>query len=247
MGRVSIHCEPGIPWQTPFAAKMQEGLERIGVYASVTPSRTRVSDIAILLGTTCWREIETAGEYLLVDRCSFGNTDEWVTLVWNGHGRRGYHATRDDGGDRWEKVGCELKPWRRDWYGKRVILCGQMESYSPEWPDLNDWYSRIKGATHFRRHPAGTNPTGLPEAKDWEQAGQVITLNSSVAVEAVMQGIPTVTMDPAAMAWDVTSHAPNVVMIPDRTPWLHWLAWTQWHHEEIRAGLPIKHIFEGFL
>jgi hypothetical protein len=63
-------------------------------------------------------------------------------------------------------------------------------------------------------------------------------LNSSVAVDTVLAGIPTVTMDEAAMAWNVTSHVPSEAVMPDRTEWLHWLAWTQWTYDEIGEGTP---------
>lgn len=240
MGRVTIHCEPQIAWQPKFAAKMQHGLKELGIKASISPSRWRDSETAILLGTTCWRNIETDGDFLLVDRCSFNDTNEWVSLVWNGHGRRGDHKVPDDRGDRWDRVGCEVKPWQK---GKKVVLCGQTETYSPSYKDLHSWYSQVK-ATHFRKHPVGDNPTNLPLSKGWRGVGRVITLNSSVAVESVMQGVPTVTMDQAAMAWDVTSHDPDKSIRPDRQDWLEWLSWTQWHHSEIYHGLPIKHLFE---
>jgi hypothetical protein len=51
-------------------------------------------------------------------------------------------------------------------------------------------------------------------------------------------GIPTVTMDEAAMAWDVTAHAATETTMPDRSAWMHWLAWTQWSYDEIREGTP---------
>ena len=51
-------------------------------------------------------------------------------------------------------------------------------------------------------------------------------------------------MDEGAMAWEVTGHRPDEVVMPDRTEWLHWLAWTQWHWNEIAMGTPIKHLFE---
>lgn len=246
MGRVTIHCEPAIAWQPAFAAKLSEGLTALGIEHGITASRARESDIAILLGTTCWRQIEGQGDFLLIDRCSFHNTNEWVSLVWNGHGRRGFHATQDDGGRRWRQISCGVKPWSFARQGK-IILCGQIgPTNSDQYPMLENWYRGIK-ATHFRRHPCGANPTMLPEATTWDDVRRVITLNSSVGVETVMAGIPTVTMDAGAMAWDVTSHDPAVGIRCNRDDWLHWLAWTQWHHDEIRAGLPIRHIFEGFL
>lgn len=239
---VFIHADSAIGWHNPFAQKMRDGLRAIGIAAGISCSRSRESDVAILLGTTLWRHIETTGNYLLVDRCSFNHTDEWVSLVWNGHGRRGEHLVPEHRGDRWQRIGCEVKPWSS---GSRTVLCGQTETYSPSYKDLTSWYDQtVTGASHFRKHPAGDNPTGLPTIRDWDDVGLAVTLNSSVAIDAVMAGIPTVTMDGAAMAWDVTSHRCYEAIKPDRRAWLEWLAWTQWHHDEIRRGKPIKHLFE---
>lgn len=236
---ITIHAEPNIDWHIRGAARFLEGLYAIGLEARVSSSRVRESEIAILLGTTCWRNIETDGRYLLVDRASWGDP-EYVSLVWDGHGRRGNHMVPMDLGNRWGRIGCEVQPWRD---GQKIVLCGQTETWSPHYRSLTDWYDQVD-ATHFRGHPAGDNPTGLPRWQTWDDVGLAVTLNSSVAVDAVMAGIPTVTMDGAAMAWDVTAHTQEIIK-PDRRPWLEWLAWTQWHWDEIREGEPIKHLFEA--
>ena len=232
---VLIHAQPAIAWHGPFAQKMQAGLRAIGVTAGVTSSRARESDTAILLGTTMWRSIEATGDYLLVDRCSFGDTRQWVSLVWNGHGRRGNHCVPDDRGTRWDRIGVPVQPWRT---GSRVVLCGQTETYSPDWPSLTDWYRTVR-ATHFRPHPAGDNPTGLPTVRDFDDCCLAVTLNSSVGVDAALDGVKVLAMDEGSMALDISAQQ------GDRTGWLRWLAWTQWHHDEIAAGEPIKHLFEG--
>lgn len=244
MGRVAVHGDDRIAWQGPAAARFVAGLKALGVDAYVTTSRTRETDAAVLLGTTLWRGIERDGDYLLVDRASYGDPD-FVQLVWNGHGRRGDHCVPPDANGRWYG---ELHPWRTD--GHRVVLCGQTEPYSPHYEIIEQWYEETCAATtvtHFRPHPVGGNPTGLPELSSWAMVGRVLTLNSSVAVESVMQGIPTVTMDEHAMAWQVTAHNPRHSVRPDRRPWLEWLAWTQWHWSEIEQGQPIRHLFEGRL
>lgn len=237
-----IHSQPAIAWHGPFAAKLVDGLKAIGIPSVVTADRSRhVEGFPILLGTTLWRGIEATGEYLLVDRCSFGDTNHWVSLVWNGHGRRGDHRIPQGfTADRWERYGVDLLPWK---VGSRVILCGQTETYSPHWDLLTQWYRSVK-ATHFRPHPAGDNPTDLPVARDFEDCKLAVVLNSSIAVQAVMAGVPTVTMDEGSMAWDVTGHSPQDIRMPDRRPWAHALAWTQWSHDEIREGRPIAHLFE---
>jgi len=243
----SIHVNPRIPWQVRFAVAAAAGLRSVGVPFAVTQSHERFGHaIPILLGTTFWRGIESNGPFLLVDRCSFGSPGEWVTLVLNGHGRRGDHRTpavRD--GSRWEKYRVAVSPWRHP-QGMRTILCGQTETYSPHYSRVESWYDRVAPfCTHFRRHPATTRPfpkpcraSGLPETTSWDDVRLAVTLNSSVAIDTVLAGIPTVTMDEAAMAWSVTSHVPSEAVMPDRTEWLHWLAWTQWTYDEIREGTP---------
>lgn len=241
--RIAIHCEPHIAWQGPFASRLQRGLRAIGIESDITPNRERVTDIAVVLGTTCWRRVESSGRYLLVDRASVGDPD-YVQLVWDGHGRRGNHCVPEKRGDRWKRMGVKVHPWTTS--GHRVLLCGQTATWSPHYSCLDQWYGTVR-ATHFRKHPAGNNPTGLPNQSDWADVGRVLTLNSSVGVESVLMGIPTVTMDEGAMAWDVTSHDPDESITPDRRRWMRWLAWTQWRHDEIEAGTPIKHLFEGAL
>lgn len=244
MGRIAIHCSPSIDWHKGGAVRFKRGLSALGIDAYITQNRVRESDIAVLLGTTLWRQIESTGRYLLVDRASVGDP-HFVSLVWDGHGRRGDHRVPDGVWGRWNKFGFEVKPWRD---GRKVVLCGQTETWSPHYRSVEDWYKVVQ-ATHFRSHPAGDNPTGLPRTNTWDDVGLAITLNSSVGVDAVLNGVPTVTMDDAAMAWDVSIHDPNAsydisVLRPDRRPWLEWLAWTQWHWQEIEDGHPISHLFE---
>jgi len=235
--KVTIHCEPQIPWHWPFARKMMQGLDAIGIPSRIVGCRERQSDVAILLGTSCWRAIEATGAYLLVDRASFRDP-EFVSLVWNGHGRRGDHKVpRRPSVDRWKLHGVELKPWRT---GRRTVLCGQTESYSPRWKSMLEWYQSAGNVcTHFRPHPAQpVNPTLLPEWRSFEDVARIVTLNSSVAVDAIINGIPTVVEDEGGMAW------PGFTTGDDRIPWLRWLAWTQFSHEEIAAGETIRHLFE---
>lgn len=231
-----VHASPTIGWQKDFVHKISAGLDRLGVSYRVTQERRRTSaDLAIVLGTSNFRAVEATGPYLLVDRCSFGDTNHWVSLVRNGHGRRGDHRVPPGSpAARWEKYAQPIEAWHN---GPRRVLCGQTETYSPHYATLNDWYNDVRAAaTHFRRHPQGDNPTGLPEARSWNGVGQAITLNSSVAVAAVLAGVPTVTMDEGSMAWAVTGHAPGEVIKPARLTWLHWLAHTQFLHSEIEEG-----------
>jgi hypothetical protein len=239
---VVIHASPNIGWHREFTPKVCNGLKALGVNYQVTHERRRIGGgVAILLGTSLFRAVEN-GPFLLVDRCSMGDTNKWVTLVRDGHGRRGDHRVPQGApAERWEwmedAANVRVLPWRS---GRRRVLCGQTETYSPHYADLAAWYGTVK-ATHFRKHPAGDNPTGLPSCHTWDDVALAITLNSSVAVDAVLAGVPTVTMDEGAMAWDVTGHTDEALK-PARLPWLQWLAWTQWSHDEIAEGKPWAHL-----
>lgn len=236
--RVVIHCEPRIPWQTKRAAYFAEGFKRKGIPCEVTDSRIRTDDCpAVLLGTTCWRAIERdGGEFLLVDRCSFGDTEKFVSLVWNGHGRRGDHRVPrcyDD--SRWRVHGVELAPmieWRD---GYEIVLCGQTETYSPEWLTLPLFYSTYgMRATAFRPHPAGVEWEQLKAWRTWGNVCAGIVLNSSVGCEMLIRGIATWAIDEGAMCFQVAGKDPTMT----REEWANWLAWTQFTDDEISEGLP---------
>lgn len=230
-----IHCSPSIPWQPKRAAYFAEGFKAVGIEVEITADRFRHDDgFPVLLGTSMWKPIEQdGGEFLLVDRCSFGDTEKYVSLVWNGHGRHGHHRVpHNPCPSRWERHGIELKPLRS---GALVVLCGQIELFSTYYKTLDEWYQLSMYATHFRPHPAGINPTILPTKLDWNCVGRAVTLNSSVGVQCVMNGIATETWDPGSMARFSEYHEFN---FEQRLPWCHWLAWTQWSDDEIKEGKP---------
>lgn len=222
-----IHCEKQIAWQPKRALYFAEGLHKRGIPYRITDSRERLDKgFPILLGTTLWRGIERTGKYLLVDRCSFGDTEKFVSLVWNGHGRRGDHHVPDNyDASRWEQHQIPLLPWKT---GSKRVLCGQTESYC-DLP-LNNWYRSVE-ATHFRRHPRGENPTPLPEWNSFDDA-EFMTLNSSVAVDAICNGVKTEVHDKGGMAYGTECTDEGRLQL------MHWLAWTQWSDDEIKEGLP---------
>ena len=227
---IAIHFEPNVEWQGKRAPQFVAGLKALGYDPFLTRSRTRVSDVAVLFGTTFFREVEDTQPWLLVDRASIGDPD-YVSLVWNGHGRRGDHKVPSEPTeDRWNELGVELSP--RVVPFSKTVICGQTEPYSPHFGSMSQWYDSIVGATHFRPHPAGENPTNLPVYKGWDANFHV--LNSSVAIEAVIRGLPLKVHDEGCMAYGVKN----------RQKWANWLAWTQWRWDEIEDGEPIWHLFE---
>ena len=234
-----IHCNPKSVWQSQRSGYFMEGFKNAGIECRITNSKAREDGLPVLLGTTFWRGIERdGGEFLLIDRCSFGETTQYVSLVWNGHGRRGDHHLPDHTtADRWEAMGETLKPWKQR--GSRFIVCGQTETYSPHYLTPEDWYKSVRWATDFRPHPAtmGINTHGpANDRMDNFDGAVAVTLNSSIGVKCVIEGIPTITMDEGSMAWDVTGHSKDDIQMPAREEWAHRLAYTQWSDDEIREG-----------
>jgi hypothetical protein len=243
-----IHCNQRIGWQPVRAAYFLEGFRALGIPCMVTGERKRTHEgVPVLLGTTSWRDIELDGqEFILVDRCSFGDTEKFVSLVWNAHGRRGDHGVPEHPNPaRWRKIGTPVKAWRRG--GSRVIICGQTAQYSPHYDSIEEWYSKVEGATHFKPHPAADamNGIALPRASNFNDCRLAVTLNSSVGVQAVLDGVPTVTMDEGAMAWGVSTHdTHSTPFTGERLPWCHWLAFTQWSDDEVRDGTALRQLME---
>ncbi len=158
--------------------------------------------------------------------------------------------------DRWAQLGVELRPWRSG--GEEVLVVGQVPwdtscQHVPhaEWVRetcraLRPKHSRLA----FRPHPLQPNavPVGslavdlvdtkrsLGEAL--HAAKLVVTFSSTVGVDAVIRGVPTVARDPMSMVYDLCADTPT----PDRSDWAHALAYKQWSLPEMSAGMPWLHL-----
>ena len=70
-----------------------------------------------------------------------------------------------------------------------------------------------------------------------------VTWNSTSAVDSVVAGVPTVAMDRGSMAYPVAAHdLDHLDYSPTRHRWLAGLGYSQWTLDEMRAGLPWRHL-----
>jgi hypothetical protein len=96
-----------------------------------------------------------------------------------------------------------------------------------------------------RWRPNGARWSVRPLAEDLAGARQVVTYNSTVGVETVLAGVPTVVTDEGGMAWPMATHAVDEALVrPDRTQWMHSLAWTGFLPKEIENGFMWEHLRE---
>ena len=160
--------------------------------------------------------------------------------------------------DRWERYWAQdLKPWKTK--GRYALIMGQVPKDSSLYGMCPyAWARSIYQAAvdkfkkvYFRPHPeAKTPPEGfdlpimtgdLAEALD--DAKCVITYSSNTAVDAVINGIPSVTMFQGSMAWDVSTHDFKTPLYRgNRDKWGAKIAYAQWHIDEIRSGDAWRHI-----
>jgi hypothetical protein len=97
----------------------------------------------------------------------------------------------------------------------------------------------------FRQQPNYTHTIGGTLEATLARAAVAITWNSNAGVDAVVAGVPLVTMDEGAMAREVSSHRIGAFVRPDRSAWAHRLAWKQWTLAEIESGVALTHLLES--
>jgi hypothetical protein len=240
---VTIIVHAGHHEHQQVAAKhMVAGLERHGL--TVRWNEHRPCDVAIVWGgKQRERVVGEAGHVLVMERGHVGDRMAMTSCGWDGLGRRGHYPRATDGGARWRaRYHALMAPWtERVGY---VLVIGQVDGDAALGGlDVARWRVEIEQALvarghvpKFRPHPVMARPR-RSLAEDLSGAELCVTYNSTTGVEAVLAGVPTVTLDPGAMAWPVTVHELEAPPLrPDRTAWAADLAWTQWTLEEIANG-----------
>lgn len=244
--RVSIHANQA-DHQRAFAALMASGLCRHGIEVQACNFDTPGDgDFAVVWG---WRQrgvIEDCAArgapVLVMERGHIHPRMEWTSLGWDGLAGRGRYPECMDGGERFEREHAHhLAEWRiGDGY---VLVIGQTPGdASIEGVDFNAWRTAVENEIaamglecRYRHHP-NVRAT-RPLADDLAGAGLVVTFNSTTGIEAVLAGVPTITMDRGAMAWPVSSHSlTEPIFAGDRREWCNRLAWAQWRDAEIEDG-----------
>jgi hypothetical protein len=85
--------------------------------------------------------------------------------------------------------------------------------------------------------------------KDLKDAWCTVSLTSNAAVDSIFHGIPVITADKISPSYDVAEHDLASIENPkmgDRTQWAYDLAYAQWNLEEMKLGMPWKHLRNSF-
>lgn len=189
---------------------------------------------------------------LVIERGYFLDRFKWTSAGFGGLNGRADFVNENVGPERAAPHLDLLKPWRGDHDGAYVLILGQVYSDAAvkDYVDFPKWIAKtardLVAAGHrvrVRYHPLEPKRATLPAqnivesvdtslADDLAKAKWCVSFNSNSGVDAVLAGIPTVTVDVGAMAWAVTGHDPVAPPpMPDRTRWFERLAFCQWHED----------------
>ena len=141
--------------------------------------------------------------------------------------------------DRFEKLGVEIKPWRKS--GNTILIIPPTNAIAHFYGiDGPQWLGGVMFnlAKHTDRSSAVKKKEDGVLADALADAWCVVTHSSNVAVDALIEGVPVITLGEsiaAPLAWNY----PDIERpyYPERENWLHGVAWQQWTLSEMRSGL----------
>ena len=193
-------------------------------------------------------------------RSDENDLNRYMQIGYDGIKRNAKCYNQNSSQDRWKALEIPMKDWREE--GEHILILGQHEiGISTQHVDVVDWWedviSRLGSVTKktikFRPHPNQTKfpkgnyelTTGKTMEEDLSNCWCAVARTTNGAVDAIINGVPVFTPDEACMAYCVASHQLLKVenpVTPDRTQWAANLAYAQWSIEEMKQGLPWKHL-----
>lgn len=267
MKRAVIVASASSPHQNMWGESMREGLQRHGWHADIEVE-PRFADLLVLWGVRRELAIERQklrGEVCILERGYVADRFKWTSMSLGG-GLNGKGVFRGPFADRtrWDANFADcMHPWKERDDNKYVLIMGQvptdmsLRGLNPhaEWFNMAQAFQSQGHDVRFRPHPLAPReripgvlslPDGpLSDAMDGAKC--VVTVNSNSGVDAVLAGIPTISLDRRSMAWDVTGHTPAIPDPVDRDAWASALAWKQWRCDEISSGLAWETLNAGTL
>lgn len=265
-----ICFEPG--WNEKHRAVLRAFAEGAGAEVRDLAQGYEPCDIAVIFGGVkkayppTWAKkpiLERhSGRSLIMIESAFQRRGEYWAVGFGGVA--GHADFRSEGmpSDRWLSFEIKGRPWHQRPKGP-VVVCGQLirdtqvqDVDHPRWcRETVAFFARRGIPVLFRPHPkAATHEEYGVEARFIDDgklgtvlklARCVVTWNSTSAVDAVIAGVPVIVCDRSSISWPMGVHElvhPDALVYPNRDPWLASLGYSQWSLEEMRAGLPWRHL-----
>jgi hypothetical protein len=239
---------------------LQTGIETKGDTVKIS-QRADNSDVHIFWGLKRpWGRQAMSNKKLclIIERAYLGDRFKWHALGFNGLNGLADFKNENVSADRWEKYFKDsVKPWIEG--GTYALVIGQMPGDASlygkdpyQWAeeaikDAKKHYKRVV----FRPHPNDRNKRKIAGAdyqdgtleEAFKGAACVITYSSNTAVDAVINGIPAISVHPGSMAREVTTRSLDEPLFRgDLNDWGRKIAYTQWLPEELKNGEAWAHL-----
>jgi len=236
---ITIHARPQIPWQRDYSICLSAGLAKHGISNSVQDYDSTKGTIAIILGPHWGRHLEMEN-FLQVNRAFIGKSEyddsdtHCISVGWCGMNGRADFCLNDIDKDRWKLF---MKEDDIHEYHKEggVVLCGQADNGRSA-VELADFYKHSKMAfpdAVFREHPSKPQEY----VHNWSDTKLAVTLNSTVAVDALLNGNSVVSCDEGNPVYAWTQHnTADEYLYPDQIEIVQTLANCQYTRKEIQNG-----------
>jgi hypothetical protein len=260
LSRVTIHCND-LPWQRRYFEYFRRGFTAHGlIVRKSSVDKPDNQAINVIFGPNSWqnthRQCKRNGVPLLtVNRCFLGDFNDNVAVGWDDF--NGLADFRTEG---------EIDPARyvtlASFEGLPQIV--EYEEHDGPLLVLGDYdpgntamlLSQIAealkgGDAVFRPHPGRKNETRLPTAPAAladaiDFCAIAFAYSTTATVETILRGRRAVVLSARNIAYAVAErwdghrvHFRNL----DPMPWLHRLAWSQWHFTEVDSGDFWRHLY----
>jgi hypothetical protein len=245
--KTTIHASGSIKWHRKYAQAVKEGFYHQGINANITTSRTRESDVSVLMGPNLWKHIENdGGDFIMLNRKFLGFKESDVhdncAVSWNGFNGMGIFGVNANNLSQ-NRLDRYLKPEEIEPLSlnhDKFLLCRQHDTGRSEiYNDINKWYRKVHrmvkpGKLKIRNKITLENvgPTEFMRSlkEDLSDVKAVFSLNSIVSVEALILGKGIITEDKTNPCYAIVDR------LSVRPEFLKYLAHCQWHIDEIRNG-----------
>lgn len=133
-----------------------------------------------------------------------------------------------------------VKPWKKN--GRNIVICTQTQAYYDRTGNSRWLENTINRIRLFSDRPIVVREkfSNHPLMLDLKDAHCVVAFSSNTAVDALMEGVPVITMSDCAasrMGRHDPCHVENLFYPDDRMEWAGVLAANQWSLDEIAKGM----------
>lgn len=202
------------------------------------------------------------GRSLIIIESAFVKRGQYWQIGFGGTAGKADFRNENMPFDRWLSFGISGNPWQKRSSGP-LVVCGQLlrdtqvqDTDHAKWcRDTFAFFKKKRVHVIFRPHPKA-GPDDDYGVSDWycdrrtlaetlNIARGFVTWNSTSAVDAIIAGVPVMVCDDSSIAWPMGVHGvqqPRELIYPERKAWLAGLGYAQWSIDEMKAGLPWKHL-----